>query len=40
MQKEELSHVKETNLYMTGSIALLEKTVAVMEADAAVIEQR
>ncbi len=40
MQEEELSHVKETNLYMTGSIALLEKTVAVMEADAAVIEQR
>ncbi|KAL0045530.1 hypothetical protein WJX82_009233 [Trebouxia sp. C0006] len=39
-QEEELSHVKETNLYMTGSIALLEKTVAVMEADAAVIEQR
>lgn len=35
-----MSDVKETNLYMTGSIAILEKTVAVMEADAAVMEQR
>ncbi len=40
VQEEEMSDVKEINLYLTGSISLLEKTVAVMEADAAVIDQR
>ena len=35
-----MSDVKQINLYLTCSTTLLEKTVAVMEADAAVIDQR
>ncbi len=35
-----MSDVKVINLYLKGSISFLEKTVAIMEADAAVTDQR
>ncbi len=35
-----MSDVKVINLYLMGSISFLEKSVAIMEADATVIDQR